>query len=151
MSTPSSSIVEGTSSPPRVVWGLAATAAAIGVIVYGVYGGTNGVDDQQASSMPIVIGIVLAASLVVFGLLLPRATRASANAAHWSLGFSIAALLAVAAFWSGMPVILGAASLLSDAVARRTDMSTSAVPSRLAILAIVASLIILGLGNTVFA
>jgi hypothetical protein len=58
------------------------------------------------------VGILAVVTAVVFGLLVPRALRKE-SAGGTALGLSIpAVLLALPAFWSGLPLVLGVAGLV---------------------------------------
>jgi hypothetical protein len=84
----------------------AATAAALAY--YGAYGDPHPKASQE-SGVPslIVIGVVAAA--IVFGFLVPRSLRN--NAATGRIYGITALVLTPFAFWSGVPVILGAAGV----------------------------------------
>lgn len=56
----------------------------------------------------IVVGIAVG---VLFGRIVPRALNSEAAAGR-ALGFSLAAILFLAVFWSGLPVVFGAAGVL---------------------------------------
>jgi len=95
--------------------------------------------------------VVLAA--LVFGLLVPRALRS--GSARWGLITSIVSVLAMAAFWSGAPIVLGAAGALIGAQGRQRarDNGTPAGAHTAALvigaLVVVAAILATVLGNTV--
>jgi protein-S-isoprenylcysteine O-methyltransferase Ste14 len=121
-------------------------------VVYGVYGDPDVATNGQESSMPFLIAFALAGAVVVFGVLAPRALRPGANTGRWGLGFSLAGLLSVFAFWSGLPVILGAAGILAGSTARQDGVSSaSSWAMSLGALAVVAAIAIVVLGNTLLA
>ena len=108
----------GLAGDPRVLavrTGLVATALAVGVVLFGTY--VNNSDSSQKSGGPALVGIAVAVGLVVFGLLVPRAIRAARgvedNGQRWPIGLTIASVLSLAAFWTGAPVVLGAAAALA--------------------------------------
>jgi hypothetical protein len=133
------------------MWGVASAAVALAIVVIGVYGDPGHVDADQESSLPFLIAVGLAATAVVFGLLVPRALNSRANTARWALGFSLAGLLSVLAFWSGLAVILGGAGILVGSAARQSSAgSTSTWAVRLGALAAGADMAMIVLSVTLF-
>lgn len=96
--------------------GAAAAVVAAGIAIYGAYGDPHAQASQE-SAVPFlaVVDVVIAA--VVFGLLVPRALRS--GSARWGLITSIVSVVALAAFWSGAPIVLGAAGALIGARGRQ--------------------------------
>jgi hypothetical protein len=94
--------------------------------IYGAYGDPSAPDNQR-DSVPFILAIAAVVCAVVFGVLVPRALRAvesaSPSAGRWAAGFTITAILGLAVFWSGAPIILGAAAALTGWMARRRPMS----------------------------
>ena len=139
--------------------GIAAFVAAAALAVYGAYGDRHPKADQKSAVPAVVVaGAIVAA--IVFGALVPRALRAireeRARSARWALGHSIVALvLTPLAFWSGLPIILGAAGLwLGRRTAEQREGAGS--PTRPATAAVVIGTLAIGLtvlvsvlGNTV--
>jgi hypothetical protein len=96
-------------------WGAGVALLTAAYDVYGVYGGTVTTPQNQKDGLPFVIAIALVLTALVFGLLVPAGLRSvdshSAGAAKWMLGLGIAAFVSLVAFWSGAPIILGAAAI----------------------------------------
>lgn len=66
-------------------------------------------------------GVIVLTAALVFGAAAPRARR-SGTQGGWSLGLGIAAvLLTLPAFWSGLPMVLGAAAIALGSEARNRD------------------------------
>ena len=71
------------------------------------------------SEIAVVWGVIAVATLLVFGLVVPRALRKE-SAGGTALGLSIPALvLLLPAFWSGLPLVLGVAGLVVGNAGRR--------------------------------
>ena len=66
----------------------------------------------------------MVAAAVVFGLVVPR-LQSSPKAAGVGLGLSIAGLVLVLAFWSGLTPSLAVGGLLLGAAARRMDVKAT--------------------------
>lgn len=141
-------------------WGVAAAAAAAVVDVYGVYGGPVVQPDQKAG-LPFVIAVAAVAAGVVFGAGVPRVLRGSRDAdrrrARPGLVLSVlGVVLVLVAFWSGIPLILGAGGCLIGSAtrveARRigTASRASTAAAAFGVLAVFANLIMVVLDNTVF-
>lgn len=73
-------------------------------------GNDPGGNDGTREFLPVV-GIILVATTVVFGLLVR--TASVTNAPRRALGLAITGLLSIAVFWTGLPAVLaaGAASM----------------------------------------
>jgi cytochrome bd-type quinol oxidase subunit 2 len=108
---------------------------------------TNNEEGQPAgwSEFLTVCGIIVVATVVVFGLVVRPATQA--NAATRALILSVVGFLSLAAFWAGLPAVLAAASIAcalidrqSGRVSRRSyaAVSISVVTVGLALLAAIA-------------
>jgi hypothetical protein len=93
----------------------AAVAAAI--IVYGAYGDPHPKSNQE-DAVPVLIVAALIASAVVFGAIVPLAMRSQRQLSLWSIGFAVVGLVSIVAFWSGAPVLLGVAAVLTGYRAR---------------------------------
>src|SRR5689334_12698516 len=94
----------------------AVTRVAVGTVLFavalnafGVY--ADGSDSQGTREFLVVSAIILAAALFVFGWLVPRVLRRESFAVA-ALTLSVLGLLAVAAFWSGVPPMLAGAGAL---------------------------------------
>ncbi len=97
---------------------VAPTAVACAVIASGFtavgvfYQGPKHDHDHSVWEFYSVTAVILLATAVVFGYLLPRALRKE-TAAGTALALSvIALLLLLPAFWSGLPLVLGAGGVL---------------------------------------
>ena len=66
----------------------------------------------------VVLGVCAPVTIGVYGWLLPRRMATGAPGAALTLGI-VAALLVVPAFWSGLPLVLGAAAVLLGTASRR--------------------------------
>lgn len=86
--------------------GVLAGLLAVGLAVFGVYGDATAPQSQKNSLWQIVL-LVLVVTAVVYGLILPWAVKRSPQKA--GLIVSILGFLSIAAFWSGLPVVLGGA------------------------------------------
>lgn len=126
----------------RTAWvGIAAAACGSALAYYGAYGDPHA-KAQQESAVPFLVALTVVVATLAFTLV-PRMSRAGA-ARGWTMGTGIVALvLTPVAFWSGVPLVLGAAGVLGG---RRAGSRTTVV---LGALAIVASIAMAVLGNTV--
>lgn len=86
--------------------GLVAAIAAAALAVYAVYGDSAAPQDQK-DSLKFVIPFILVVAALVYGLLVPWARGRSSGTA--GLVVSIVSFLSIAAFWSGLPIVLGSA------------------------------------------
>lgn len=85
--------------------------AAAGLLAYAVSSYFTWTNAHDTGEIVFSLSLAAVVSLVVFGWFLPARLTTGAPAA--ALGFGIAAALLVApAFWSGLPLIFGAAGLL---------------------------------------
>lgn len=95
--------------------GLLAMGVASGLIWYGAYGGSHPQKNQE-DAVPFLIVTAAVAAVVVFGLVVPLALRSvrerRSRGTTWALVLAIVATLTIIAFWSGAPVLIGAAGLL---------------------------------------
>lgn len=141
-------------------WGAAAAAVAVVGDVYGVYGGPVVHPDQKAG-LPFVIALAAVAAGVVFGAVVPWVLRGNRDADNRRAGpglvLSILGVVLVpVAFWSGVPLVLGAGGWLVGSAARAEARSTgtaskaSTAPAALGVLAVSATLVMVVLSNTVF-
>lgn len=137
--------------------GVAAFAAAAGLAAYAAYGDPHAKANQQ-SAVPFLIVVSAVVAAVLFGVMVPKALssmRAGQGRPHrWALGHGAAAIVLCAAFWSGLPMVVGAAGLLLGAEGRRqTPPGRTARPYSIALtlsgLAVAASVALTVLGNTV--
>ena len=116
---------------------------------------------NQESGVPFLVAIDVVAAALVFGLLVPRLLRAivdgSPRAARGAVLCGVAALVSMVAFWSGAPLVLGGAAALLGTKGRRQaggrGMGSRAYTATLilGVIALVGSVAITVLGNTVLA
>jgi prepilin signal peptidase PulO-like enzyme (type II secretory pathway) len=64
---------------------------------------------------------ILVVALIVFGVVVPWATRRSAGGAGTGLVLSLLGVLTVVAFWSGLPPVLAVGGIVLGYVGRRAD------------------------------
>jgi len=85
----------------------------------------DGTDGAEANPWEFVVIAVLSAVAVavVFGLVVPRTLRGT-RAAGVGLGLSIAGLVLVLAFWSGLTPALAVGGIVLGAAARRSGRRT---------------------------
>ena len=141
--TPGASIaaVERTRS---LRWGIPATAFAAGLAAFSVYvslGGTSTAAQQnsQESALPVIIGVAVVLGALTFGLVAPRVMRGT-RMSGWALGFAIAAIVTLAGYWSGLPVVFGTAALLLGTTGRRLRLADG-LSARLALAAVIIGVI----------
>ena len=103
--------------------------------------GTFGEDEDHWASYLIVLAIIAVGALAVFAVVVPRAERAGAV----GLVLSALGVLSVAVFWSGLPVVFGAAACCSAGAAR--DQMPGRAAIALGALAIVADLVVYVAGH----
>ena len=89
---------------------------AAAVIVYGAYGDPHHKSNQE-SAVPFLLIVTAVVAAAMFGWYVPKGLRAlreeRTHAARWAVVPGIVALvLSPAAFWSGIPLILGAGAAL---------------------------------------
>lgn len=137
--------------------GVAAVAGAAGLVTYGAYGDPHPKANQE-SGVPFIIIVSAVVAALVFGLLGPKALKAirsgEAGTSRWALGYGIAAVVSCAVFWSGIPLVLGAAGAL--VAGEGTRAAEAGVPTRrrftialgLSVLAMAAAVTFTVLGNT---
>lgn len=86
----------------------------IGFTALGVFSHGPQTDPHSASEFYMVAAVVAAATLAIFGILLPRALRPdTVRSGGTALTMSVVgAALLVPAFWSGLPLVLGSAGAI---------------------------------------
>lgn len=110
------------------VTGLATLAAAAAV---------TSLQAHDRTEFLVVIAVCAAVGAAVYGWLLPRHMPAGAPGSALALGI-VAALLVVPAFWSGLPLILGAAAVLLGMASRVRSLGRATTAIVLGALASVA-------------
>jgi hypothetical protein len=132
--------------------GAAAAVVAAGIAIYGAYGDPHAKANQE-SAVPFLVIVDVVVAALLFGLLVPRALRS--GSARWGLITSIVSVVALAAFWSGAPIALGAAGALIGAQGRQrarengTPAGGHTAALVLGVVAILATVVFTVLGNTV--
>jgi hypothetical protein len=133
-----------------LVIGAITAAGAAALAYYAAYGEPHPKANQE-SGVPSLIVIGVLAAAVVFGFLVPRSLR---NREGKSTGriYGIAALvLTPLVFWSGVPIVLGAAGVFVGRAADTTNDKARTVAVVTGALAIGLTIAVTVLGNTVFA
>ena len=95
-------------TPAALVFVVATACVAIGIFVAGER------DQDQVDAFPALVVFVALATALVFGLLV-RPTLASGAGPARPLLLGLLAFVAVAVFFTGLPVVLGGAALLTAA------------------------------------
>ncbi|MGH2827571.1 MAG: hypothetical protein ACRDKF_11430 [Actinomycetota bacterium] len=91
----------------------AALAGAIALTAFGTFVGDQ--QEDQADGYWLLAAFLVVVTLLVFGLVVRQSTQTHTEANSPALSgliTSISGVLTVAAFWSGLPVIFGAAGAL---------------------------------------
>ena len=86
--------------------GLVLAVVAALLAIFAVYGDSTAPQSQK-DSLNTVVPFVLVVAAILFGLLIPWAKKRSP--AMTGLIISILGFLSLAAFWSGLPIVLGGA------------------------------------------
>jgi hypothetical protein len=81
-------------------------------------------EDIHWLNLLIGFGVALAGAVLVFGWFARRAARRPERAWRTGLACAVVGLLLVAAFWSGLPPVFGAASVYLGVIARRSGATT---------------------------
>ena len=90
-----------------LIVGAATTAVTIAGVLYAVLKGPS-TDSSQLGSLPLVAAAVVVVAVVVFAWLAPARMAASST----GLLFAIVSLPFIAAFWSGISIIIAAGAIL---------------------------------------
>lgn len=128
-------------------WGVPAVAVAAALSAISVYGDHTLTASQRASQehvLPVIIGVAVVLGGLIFGLAVPRLLRGQ-HLPGWALAVGILGLAALAAYWSGLPVVFGTAALLLAITGRRLA-ATRAEPAKLATAAAVIGALAIGAG-----
>jgi hypothetical protein len=134
-STPTTSGVSAADLPRSLSlrWGVPAVAVSAALSAISVYGDHTLTASQRVSqehALPVIIAVAVVLGGLIFGLGVPRLLR-SQRLPGWALAVGILGLAALAAYWSGLPVVFGAAALLLGTTGRRLA-ATQAKPAKLA-------------------
>jgi len=118
------------------------TVAAAALVAYSAYGDPHP-EGNQESAVPFLIVVSCVVAGAAFGWALPRMTRGS-RASRWALATGIVAVvLTPVAFWSGVPLVLGAVATVGG---RRGGSRAALV---LGVVAAVGSVLMAVVGNTI--
>jgi ABC-type Fe3+ transport system permease subunit len=109
--------------------GVLAGVVAVALAIFGVYGDSQAPQNQKDSLWQVIL-LILVVTALVFGVLLPWAMKRSPEKA--GLIVSILGFLSIAAFWSGLPIVLGGAGATlgvvgRERVAEKQGLATAAV------------------------
>jgi chromate transport protein ChrA len=134
--------------------GTAAVAAAAVLDVYAAYGDSQRQTNQTAA-VPFLIAVCAVVAALVFGVVVPKGLRAvqdrATSAGRWALGTAVASAVLLVAFWSGLPLVVGAAGALLGRRAR--DRGDATRPERAAlpvsVVAMVVCVVVTIIGNAV--
>jgi hypothetical protein len=105
--------------------GIASILLVLGLIVVS---GITGPGDQGTVAVLLTLGIAVIAGAIVFGLVVPWAKngtskRAEGRPSRAGLTMSILGFLSIVAFWSGLPIILGAGGAALGQVGRERSVT----------------------------
>jgi hypothetical protein len=79
---------------------------------------------DQLRALPIVVVVVLVIAAIVFFLIVPRGERSNRPAVPGLACSIIGLLLVFPAFWSGLPIVLGAAGFVLGQAGRGSRRAT---------------------------
>jgi hypothetical protein len=146
---------EGIASRARAARiGAGAAVLAMALVVYGTYGDAHA-SDSQKSAVPALLGLVVVAAGIVYGLLAPSALRAvergAEGARRWATGLAVVSVLSLAVFWSGLPLLVGGAAALvgRDGRSRIPGSRAFGVATWLGVGAAVVAIVVTIVGNTI--
>ena len=108
---------------------LGTVVAAVALDALGTFGDGSSGSEHGAGEFFTIAGVIVVAAAIVFGWVVPRWSDRP-KAAGVGLGLSIAGLVFVLAFWSGLPPVLGVGGILLGQAARargRGGMATAAI------------------------
>ena len=91
---------------------VARQAPAVGIVCFLVAGGLIIAEADSNAEIYLMGALLAVGTAVIFGLVLPRGLRRDAAGGRGLVLAGIGALLVVPAFWSGLPLPLGAAAVL---------------------------------------
>jgi ATP/ADP translocase len=119
--------------------------AALGVVVAAVLAawGTFGEDDYDAGEYFFVLGIILVAAAIVFGLAVRRWAGATT-----ALVLGVLAILTIAVFWTGLPPVLAAGAIALGLGLHQRGDQKGTIAVGLGVLAVVADLVVYVLDMT---
>ena len=104
------------------VIGIVSTIVAVLVAILSVV--LPPVKPDQLRALPIVVVVLLVIAAIVFFLIVPRGERSNRPAVPGLTCSIIGLLLAFPAFWSGLPIVLGAAGFVLGQAGRGSRRAT---------------------------
>jgi hypothetical protein len=123
--------------PSIVSTAVSAVAAAALLAAWGTFGQAG--ETHATREYLVVLAIIGVATLAIFGWVVPRALRSTA--AGWtSVVLACLALATVAAFWSGLPPVLGAGAAVVGWAQR--DLRRGKIALAIGTLALVADVVV---------
>lgn len=126
-------------------WIGGALAISLFVIIYGAYGDSHAPQSQK-DGVPFLAIVAAIGAVVLLGIVARFALRSS-HSERWALGLAIISAASLPAFWSGAPILIGAAAAVTGKSARPSRMAAAAVI--IGCLAAVAAVAVTVLGNTI--
>jgi ABC-type transport system involved in multi-copper enzyme maturation permease subunit len=126
-------------------WGVPAAVGAAALSVISVYGDGTLSGSQQAHQeavLPWIIAFAVVVSGLLFGLAVPRLLT-SRRLSGWGLALGIIGIVALAAYWSGLPIVFGTAAVLAGITGRRVARMDGGT-AKLAVAATVVGLVAIG-------
>lgn len=121
--------------------GLMTGAAALLLTLYAVYGDSTAEQSQKNSVWQVAV-FSLIATAIAFGVLLPWALKRSPAKA--GLIVSILGVVSLAAFWSGLPVVLGGVGATLGMNGREGALERSGRATAAIIVGVVAAVLAIG-------
>ena len=116
------------------LFALASVAIAAGLAAFGTWGGEA---DHSLGDYLGVLAVIVVSASIVFGLVVPRWHGKTA-----ALVVGALAVVSIVAFWTGLPIVLGAAAILLGLRLRATERNPGTVALLLGCLAIAGTVII---------
>lgn len=125
------------------VFGTGIAAAALAAVALAAANFLGGGENGGGVEYTITLGVSLLVAVVLFGWAIPRTGRP----ARVGLIVGLLGLLSVAAFWSGLPYVLGPAAIVLGLhgrarEGRRTPATTAVVLGSLTTLAAIAAVVL---------
>ena len=102
--------------------GIVSTIVAVVVAILSVV--LPPVRPDQLRALPIVVVVLLVIAAIVFFLIVPRGERSNRPAVPGLACSIIGLLLVLPAFWSGLPIVLGAAGFVLGQAGRGSRRAT---------------------------
>ncbi len=116
------------------LFALLSVAVAAGLAAWGTWGDDA---DHSLNEYLVVLAIIAVSAAIVFGLVVPRWHGKRA-----ALVVGALAVVSIVAFWSGLPIVLGAAAILLGLRLRATERNPGTVALVLGCLAIAGTVIV---------